>query len=127
MHRSPLPLASSDPAHARTDDGATPATCTVDHEHPGGVTGRRRSRVVALGVIALTLAILGVSCTKNAQAFQSVQLANTERASRGLRGLTIDDTLVEKAQAWAEHMAAAGGISHSVLTEGAGSNWRILG
>ncbi len=91
-------------------------------------TDRRRGRtaVLAVGIVA-ALALLGVSCTRNAQAFESASRVNGTRTSAGLGKLTIDDTLVDKAQAWAEHMAAAGTISHSRLADGAGSNWSTLG
>ena len=90
--------------------------------------GGRRGRTVTLAIgIVAALALLGVSCTRNAQAFESASRVNGTRTSAGLGKLTIDDTLVNKAQAWAERMAAAGSISHSHLADGAGDNWSTLG
>lgn len=116
MHRASLPLMSADVI----DTDVTP-------RHP--VDGRRRRvrGAVVLGIVVSVLAVFGVSCTRNAHAFQLAQLTNSERNARGIGSLAIDDTLVNKAQAWAEHMAAVGAISHSRLTDGAGSNWQILG
>ncbi len=97
---------------------------------PAPTTLRRRPsgrRLGLLFVAVAALAVLGASCTKNAAAFESAQRVNGTRSERGLRGLAIDPVLVDKAQAWADQMAANGAISHSVLTDGAGSNWRVLG
>ncbi len=52
---------------------------------------------------------------------------NGLRASLGLPSLSVNGTLVAKAQAWAEHMAAVGDISHSNLSDGAPSEWVRLG
>ncbi len=97
-------------------------------ETAAGSRPRRRGRVatLAIGLVAV-LAILGVSCTRNAWALDSASRVNDTRGTSGLRPLVIDDTLVNKAQAWAEHMAAVGAISHSKLTDGAGNDWSVLG
>ena len=80
----------------------------------------------ACGLVA-ALALLGSSCTRNAWAFDSASRVNETRGNSGLAPLIIDDTLVNKAQAWAEHLASAGAISHSKLSDGAGDNWSVLG
>lgn len=85
----------------------------------------RRSTVVIAFVVALAMVATG--CTKNRYAWDSAVLVNQERHNRGVHDLKLDDTLVNKAQAWAEHMARTGTVSHSVLTQGVGSNWRVLG
>ena len=89
--------------------------------------GIRRSGIAVMlaGVLAM-LALVGSSCTRNAYAFDSAAQVNATRSSSGLSKLAIDDTLVAKAQAWAERMASAGKISHSQLTDGAGNNWSVL-
>lgn len=89
--------------------------------------GIRRSGIAVMlaGVLAM-LALMGSSCTRNAYAYDSAAQVNATRSSSGLSKLAIDDTLVAKAQAWAERMASAGTISHSQLTDGAGSNWSVL-
>ena len=56
-----------------------------------------------------------------------VALTNSLRGSRGLPGYSVNGTLAAKARNWAEHMAAAGAISHSNLADGAPGNWQRLG
>jgi len=91
-------------------------------------TGRGRSRRITIAICLMAaLALVGVSCTKNAAAQDSLNRVSDARSARGLRPLGLDDTLVNKAQAWANHMAATRTVSHSVLTAGAGSNWSVLG
>lgn len=89
--------------------------------------GRRGRTVVLLAAVIASLSLVAVSCTRNAAAYDSANRINNTRVQAGLGRLVIDDTLVNKAQAWAEQMARAGGISHSELTEGVGDNWRTLG
>ena len=66
-----------------------------------GSTRRVRTTVLLAAAVAI-LALVGVSCTKNAQAFDSAARVNDTRTQLGLRPLAIDQTLVNKAQAWAE-------------------------
>jgi uncharacterized protein YkwD len=87
---------------------------------------RTRALVLPLAA-ALVLALVGASCTRNGAAFESFQRINSEREGRGLRALTLDQTLINKAQSWVDQMAASGRVSHSVLTQGAGSGWSVLG
>jgi uncharacterized protein YkwD len=76
---------------------------------------------------ALALALVAGACTRNGAAFESFQRVNSEREARGLSILTLDQTLINKAQDWADSMASRGRVGHSVLADGAGDNWRILG
>lgn len=124
MFSSSLPRTSP---NMRDEESATTLVQASSATPARRGASRRGLRSVGALVLVAVLVVMGASCTKNVESLQSVQLANGERNARGIRGLVIDDTLVEKAQAWAEHMAAVGGISHSRLTDGAGSNWRILG
>lgn len=78
-------------------------------------------------VAALALALVAGACTRNGAAFESFQRINSEREGRGLSILTLDQTLINKAQDWADSMAASDRVSHSVLTDGAGNDWRVLG
>ncbi|MFN7148749.1 MAG: CAP domain-containing protein [Microthrixaceae bacterium] len=87
-------------------------------------TTRRFSLVTALVVV---VAVLATGCTKNGEAWNSYTLMNNERENRGIRELRLDDTLVNKAQAWADHMAATGTVRHSNLAQGAGTGWTVLG
>jgi uncharacterized protein YkwD len=88
-------------------------------------TSPRRLTLCVVAVIAL--ATLGTSCTRNGAAFESFQRVNAEREARGLRILRLDQALTNKAQDWADHMAATGRVSHSVLTAGVETDWRVLG
>lgn len=125
MQRPSLPSTSSDTGLTASTVAADPGTGQGNGPASTGHRRRTGRALLLVGIVAV-LSVLGVSCTKNAAAYQSVQLTNGERSSRGLGNLAIDDTLVNKAQAWAENMAAAGGISHSKLTDGAGDNWHVL-
>ena len=81
-----------------------------------------------LAVAALCAALVGMSgCTRNAEAFQSFQLLNSERGARGIAPLALDDRLIAKAHEWAATMAASGDVRHSSLTSGVGSGWTVLG
>jgi uncharacterized protein YkwD len=53
-------------------------------------------------------------------------LINNTRASHGLRSLTLNATLVQKAQNWAQYLARLGRLKHSDLSSGVPSNWRAL-
>lgn len=87
----------------------------------------RTRRWPALAAIALLISLVGASCTKNNEAFQAATFINDARAARGLPSLQFDNRLIEKAQAWAEAMAAAGQVTHSSLADGVGDGWHRLG
>lgn len=86
--------------------------------------GTRRLSVATVFVV--TLAIFATGCTQNEAAWDTAVLINQSRHASGVRDVHIDDTLVAKAQAWAEHMAATGTVSHSSLTQGVGDDWSVL-
>ena len=53
---------------------------------------------------------------------------NSLRSSHGIRALKEHDTLTNKAEAWAQHMAATGRLEHSNLSSGLGGlRWKALG
>ena len=83
---------------------------------------RRIWWVAVLGAVLLASS----GCTRNAEAFESFQLLNAERAAHGVAPLALDDRLVAKAHDWAAVMAASG-VRHSNLTEGVGGPWSRLG
>jgi uncharacterized protein YkwD len=85
----------------------------------------RRLPVIAALVVAI--AVLASGCTRNMDAWDAAVLVNQTRNDKGIHSLDIDEVLVAKAQAWAEHMAATGTIKHSTLAQGAGDNWTVLG
>src|SRR6476619_6682831 len=80
-------------------------------------------------VVAATLAVLSPPAGANDPGAEGGFVARTNalRASKGLPGLSVNGTLAAKARNWAEHMAASGAISHSVLTDGVPGNWQRLG
>ena len=84
----------------------------------------RRLSVVAAVVVAL--AVVASGCTSNGDAWNSAVLVNQARHANGVPDVHLDDVLTRKAQSWAENMAA-NGVRHSTLTDGVGSNWRVLG
>lgn len=90
------------------------------------MTKGTRRLSVAVALVAV-LAIVASGCTQNEFAWDSAVLVNQSRHASGVRDVHIDDVLVAKAQAWAEHMAASGSISHSTLTQGVGDDWSVLG
>ena len=90
------------------------------------MTPRTRRSTAIVGFVA-AIAILAGGCTKNRQAWDSAVLVNQTRHAYGVHDLRLDDTLVNKAQGWAEYMARTGRVSHSNLAQGAGTGWRVLG
>ena len=88
------------------------------------------SGLVAALLVAGTLAVLsppaGAVNDPGAEG-DFVARTNALRASKGLPGLSVNGTLAAKARTWAEHMAASGAISHSVLTDSVPGNWQRLG
>ncbi len=88
--------------------------------------GTRRRLTLVLGAFA-ALAVLASGCSMSAEAWDTSIVVNHERTARGLGELQLDKTLVEKAQAWSDRMAATGTVSHSTLTQGVGDDWHVLG
>ena len=94
-----------------------------------------RIRKAVCGV-AVALTVVGSLVTVSAPAGAAsdpgaegdfIARTNALRSSKGLAPLNVNGTLTAKARAWAEHMAAVGGISHSNLPDGAPSEWQRLG
>lgn len=85
-------------------------------------TLRRPLRLVLplLAVVALLTA-----CTPEQQ--QTIDLVNQARTQAGLPTLLPHAAAVAKAQAWAEHMAAATKVEHSNLADGMTGDWDLLG
>ncbi len=80
---------------------------------------------VVIGVTMMTLVASG--CNNAQQAALSQSLINGARDSAGARPLGWDTTAANKAQAWADHMAAVYSLSHSNLSDGMGGGWTYLG
>ncbi len=90
------------------------------------MTTRNRRISVAMALVA-AVAVLLAGCTRNAEAWDSAVLVNEARHRAGAKDVTLEGSLVEKAQAWAERMAATGTVSHSKLSDGVQGDWRVLG
>ncbi len=75
---------------------------------------------------ALTVPIQSASADGNTPS-DYVARINALRASVGVQPLLVDAELTGLAQAWAQHMASTGVLSHSVLTAGITENWAKLG
>lgn len=75
----------------------------------------------------LLLAIAAAGCMpSDARTF--LDRTNTLRSSQGVRQLHEHDTLTQKAEAWARHMASTGKLAHSTLSSGlSGLRWTALG
>jgi uncharacterized protein YkwD len=73
----------------------------------------------------MAAALLLTSCSpEQLDAFQRI---NHDRTANGLVGLSIQTSLMDKAQIWANHLASVGSLSHSNVAEGADPGWWILG
>jgi uncharacterized protein YkwD len=88
------------------------------------ITRRRPAAVLAL---LAAVAVVASGCLGTPEARASADLANAERTGRGIPALRVDATLTAKAQNWANRMASERWVRHSVLSDGAGSDWRRLG
>ncbi len=92
------------------------------------VRNTQGTRRLSIGIVALAaFAVLATGCNMSGDAWNSSVSVNNEREARGLRPLDLDKVLNEKAQAWADQMASSRTVRHSVLTQGVGDNWRVLG
>lgn len=80
---------------------------------------------MAAVVLATALAVMA-GCTRNGESFRSYQLVNAERDAAGVAPLVLDQALIDKAQGWAETLAASGDLRHSSLTQGVPDGWRTL-
>jgi uncharacterized protein YkwD len=88
--------------------------------------GRTRWRGLAL--VAVVLLALTTSACLPQQEQSFLDRTNSLRSSQGLRAYKEHGTLSAKAEAWAQHMASTGRLSHSTLTAGLGGlAWKALG
>jgi uncharacterized protein YkwD len=86
---------------------------------------KRRSMGAILAMVLLALVAAG--CMP-ADAKTFLDRTNSLRSSQGIRTLREHDTLTEKAEAWAQHMARTGRLAHSNVSDGLeGLSWRSLG
>lgn len=86
---------------------------------------RRRSVGAILAIVLLAVTAAGCM-PSDARTF--LDRTNGYRSSVGVRGLQENDTLTQKAEAWARHMASTGRLEHSNLSSGlSGLHWKALG
>jgi uncharacterized protein YkwD len=101
------------------------------------MSGQRGSRVPrplrAAGAI-LALGVLLLTGCMSSDEKSAMTLVNNDRKANGVAALSSNQTLVTKAQNWAQHLVANSGgqctsstLSHSDLTAGAPAGWQKLG
>ncbi len=88
---------------------------TTQHRRRAGIM------VAAAALLVLTLS----ACTP--QQSDTIDRVNATRAEQGLPKLLAHVSLLNKAQAWAEHLAATGTLEHSKLSDGVTGDWKALG
>lgn len=87
----------------------------------------RRRRPI-LGLLAVVAVLLGAAACMPAEERTFLDRTNALRTSQGVRTLAEHDALTQKAEAWAQHMAATGQLAHSTLSAGlADVPWTALG
>jgi uncharacterized protein YkwD len=107
-------------------------TLTVEIEaRAGAAPGAQRKVVVSARSVADGAIRDNVTATAKLPAYTTQQrriaeLVNQTRRSNGRGALALHRRLTDKAQAWAEHMAAQGRLSHSNLATGVPAGWRAL-
>lgn len=88
-------------------------------------TAKRRSLGATVAIVLLALAAAGCM-PSDAKSF--LDRTNSLRSSQGVAKLKESSTLTNKAEAWAQHMAATGKLAHSNLTANLGGlKWKSLG
>ena len=88
-------------------------------------TPRPRQLTVLAGVAVLAVASAG--CLK-AEEQTFLDRTNALRTSQGVDALSDHDTLNQKAELWARHMAETGVLAHSQVSQSLeGLSWQLLG
>lgn len=77
---------------------------------------RSSRRRIAVPVLGVALSAVAAGCLP-AQENTFLERTNALRTSAGLPVLSDHEVLNEKAEAWAQHMAATGVLEHSQLTD----------
>jgi uncharacterized protein YkwD len=94
-------------------------------QNPSPAARGRRRRLAPLGVAIAALAVVLSACTP--QQLDTFQRINYDRMDHGVEPLSIQDSLMAKAQAWAEYLAGTAQLAHSNLADGAAPGWWMLG
>jgi len=105
---------------------STPAIAAPAATAPATAVRRHRRRITALlAIVFLAVAAAGCMPPEETTFFDRT---NALRASKGLPALSENQTLVDKAEAWAHVMASSGQLKHSNLADGLGGlQWMVLG
>ena len=78
-----------------------------------------------LGIAALVIVVAAGACSPDENAgFQAI---NHLRSQNHLAQLRWNEEVYPKAVAWSKHMADAGRLSHSTLSDGVPAGWTTLG
>lgn len=75
-------------------------------------------------LVAVVLLALAACSPQQLDSFQRINYA---RVDAGASDLSINTTLMNKAQAWSDRLASTGALQHSNLTEGVDPGWWVLG
>ena len=75
-------------------------------------------------LLAAVAIVLSACSPQQVDTFQRI---NYDRMDNGLIGMSINDSLMAKAQAWADHLASIGYLWHSDLADGVDPGWWMLG
>jgi len=86
-----------------------------------------RAALLATVLAVAVLTALTTGCEPQQARTNAALLVNRDRMADGLVALGWDDELGNKAQAWADRLAAAAELSHSILQQGVTPGWRLLG
>ena len=78
-------------------------------------------------LLFLVLAVIGLAASWTDEQCEVMLHVNASRDAAGRSDLNWDEDLGRKAQAWAEHLARQGYLSHSNLSDGAPAGWQRLG
>ena len=90
------------------------------------VSARQAKRPTFLLIVVLSAAALLLSaCTP--EQVDSFQKINYDRMDNGLIGLSINETLMAKAQAWSDYLASVRTLQHSSLGDAVDPGWWMLG
>ena len=81
-------------------------------------------KIVAPLIAALAILLLVACSPEEANHLSQV---NAFRSANGVKALSWDESLYDKAHDWSQHMADVGTISHTDLKSGAPAGWHILG
>ena len=103
------------------------SSSTVDAPAAPARSHRRGRRAFAAVGVVLALGLAAGACTSPEEDY-GVSLVNQARIQAHVGQLNRNVSLVLIAQAWSQHLAQAGGLSHrNPLSDGAPAGWRKLG